>query len=273
MGEVVSIEGGDILEKAREARKELDAKSAVDRLEVRGFKSLKTAIEEGEPQPPQVIVPRLAWRGRTTLLAAREKAGKSTLLGAAAAAVTQGTEWLGEETYCGPVLWVGVEEHQDDLVRRFKAWDADPEKILFSTYLEGAEKMSLVTEAASLIRPVLVVLDTLPTWCSGLVKNQNDAAMMAPVMALWQNLAQLFDTAVVLLHHGSKGTGDYRGSTAIGAGVDAVLEMTEDHAIPEIRHIRGKGRVAIKNYSIRLMGNDPFLFYEMYEPYKVEVGE
>jgi hypothetical protein len=39
-------------------------------------------------RPPPPIVPRLAWSGRSTLLAAREKSGKSTLTGYIAAQVT-----------------------------------------------------------------------------------------------------------------------------------------------------------------------------------------
>src|SRR2546426_5012104 len=47
-------------------------------------------------KPPAAIVPRLAFRGRVTLLVGREKlGGKSTLLTAGAAAVTRATDFLG----------------------------------------------------------------------------------------------------------------------------------------------------------------------------------
>ncbi len=62
-------------------------------------------------EPPTVVVPRLAWRGRVTMLAAREKDGKSTLATAAAAAASGGARWLGDPTLRGSVLWVGLEEH------------------------------------------------------------------------------------------------------------------------------------------------------------------
>src|SRR6185437_3394504 len=43
---------------------------------------------------PPVVMPRLAWRGRVSLLAAREKSGKTTLVGAGAAAHSAGQVFL-----------------------------------------------------------------------------------------------------------------------------------------------------------------------------------
>src|SRR3989442_1659644 len=58
-------------------------------------------------KPPEAVVPRLAYRGRVALIAGREKlSGKSTLLTAGAAAVTRGTDFLGERCAAGQVLWV-----------------------------------------------------------------------------------------------------------------------------------------------------------------------
>ncbi|MDB4893177.1 MAG: hypothetical protein JWL61_5032, partial [Gemmatimonadetes bacterium] len=69
-------------------------------------------------RPPPPIVPRLAWAGRSTLLAAREKAGKSTLTGFLTAAVTNGTDFLGEFCAKGDVLVIGLEEFIGDTARR-----------------------------------------------------------------------------------------------------------------------------------------------------------
>jgi hypothetical protein len=46
-------------------------------------------------KPPPAIIPNVAFAGRLTLFAAREKAGKSTFIGAAAAAVSRGAPFLG----------------------------------------------------------------------------------------------------------------------------------------------------------------------------------
>ena len=66
-------------------------------------------------QPPRAVVERFAWSGRVTLLAAREKAGKSTLISALASAASTGRRFLGDETIQGRVLIIGLEEHLNDL--------------------------------------------------------------------------------------------------------------------------------------------------------------
>lgn len=63
--------------------------------------------EDTSPQGPPVVARLLAHAGRVTLLQAREKAGKSTLVGAAVTAVTRGRPFLGMPTLAGDVLWVG----------------------------------------------------------------------------------------------------------------------------------------------------------------------
>jgi hypothetical protein len=59
-------------------------------------------------RPPEPVVPRIAWAGRVTLLAAREKLGKTTLAAAAAAAVSTGSPWLNERVTPGDVLWTRI---------------------------------------------------------------------------------------------------------------------------------------------------------------------
>ena len=53
---------------------------------VRDFDCLEGA------SPPEAVIPHLAWRGRVTLLASREKVGKSTLLSALVARITRNEE-------------------------------------------------------------------------------------------------------------------------------------------------------------------------------------
>ena len=60
----------------------------------RGWHRLSNVDATAEAGPP-VVARGVAWQGRVTLLHAREKAGKSTLVGAVVAAVTQGVSFLG----------------------------------------------------------------------------------------------------------------------------------------------------------------------------------
>ena len=85
---------------------------------------LLSDVDSLEGDGPPVVVRSLAWRGRVTLLHAREKAGKSTLMGAAAAAVTRAAAFLEAPTCAGPVVWFG-EEHPSDAKTRMEHWGAD----------------------------------------------------------------------------------------------------------------------------------------------------
>src|SRR5215218_2310626 len=75
-------------------------------------------------EPPPVVLPRLAWAGRVTLLASPEKTGKSTLVGQAVAAKAQGKDFLGEPTERGSTLWLALDEPLNDVVRRFVRYGA-----------------------------------------------------------------------------------------------------------------------------------------------------
>ena len=67
-----------------------------------------SVLATGPGGPPTVARP-IAHQSRVTLLHAREKTGKSTLLRAAVAAVTRGLPFLEQPTISGLVLWVGEE--------------------------------------------------------------------------------------------------------------------------------------------------------------------
>src|SRR5439155_14612830 len=75
------------------------------------LRTLAQLLEDPDAlKPPEATVPRLGYRGRTTLLFAREKAGKSTLMTAGAAALTGGVDFLGERCSPRSVLWVSADQ-------------------------------------------------------------------------------------------------------------------------------------------------------------------
>ena len=201
-------------------------------------------------EPPQAVVPKIAWRGRTTLLAAREKAGKSTLVTEAAAAVTTGGTFLGEPCLAGPVLWVLVEEAEADLVQRASKV-CDPER--FHVLIRPADPMADLAHEIAVIVPLLVVIDTLPTFARAMVREPSSSAEWIKVLAPINDLARDYHVAIILNHHASRATGEYRDSTAIGASVDVILEMdsgTVDD--PTLRRIAAKGRFPVDSFAVRL---------------------
>lgn len=203
--------------------------------------------------PPSAVAPRLAWAGRVSLLAAKEKDGKSTLASAAAATVTRGGLFLGEPAALGSVLWVGVEEHPSDLVQRATTFGTDPDKLFVLGPTE--DPMGTLKAAVADVQPALVVLDTLMTWAVEYVDDPHSAAAWSPVMSSITAIARESGAAFILNHHARKSDGKYRDSTAIGAGVDVILEMAAQTEDPAVRVVTARGRWAMKGFSVRYRGD------------------
>lgn len=199
--------------------------------------------------PPDPVIPRVAWGGRLTLLAGREKDGKSTFATAAAAAVSQGEIFLGERCPMGVVLWVMVEEHPNDLAQRAVRHRTRDDGLFVLEF--PADPLTDLEAAVRSIRPVLVVVDTLYTFVCNQVRDPNSPAEWAIVLSRLTRLARESSAAFLLLHHARKSDGHYRDSTAIGAGVDVILEMDrgEDE---NTRRFKAQGRWGIANFAVRL---------------------
>jgi hypothetical protein len=213
-------------------------------------------------EPPETVAPRLAWRGRVTLLAAREKDGKSTLAGASAAAVTRGATFLDGVALHGVVVIAGLEEHPGEIARRLVSFDANPSMVHIATYTE-VNPVSELEMAVARIRPVLVIVDTLSAIAEGKLED-GSAKAWQPLMAALTKLARVFDCAVIIVHHARKSDGAYRDSTAIGAAVDCIIEMRSDERDPNARHLKARGRFPVPDCTIRYNGTG----YEM-----AEIGE
>jgi putative DNA primase/helicase len=212
-------------------------------------------------RPPPVIVPRLAWAGRSTLFAARDKAGKSTLGGYVTSAVSKGGMFLNEPCQRGPVLVIGLEEFVGDTARRLVEFDADAKHVHLVTRFAGAEELHAEELAAHVaaVDPVLVLIDSLSAYSRGLAEDDNNASQMTKVMQPLTDLAHQSGAALVIIHHTTKATGKSRGSTAITAGVDMVCEfdIPKEETDPTLRRMRSVGRFPVPRvYEIRFDGND-----------------
>ena len=209
-------------------------------------------------RPPPPVVPRLAWAGRSTLLAAREKSGKSTLIGYIAALVTRGASFLGERCECGDVLLVGLEEFIGDAARRLRHFRADPEKISIMDSFKGdpAVRPLEIREQIERLKPILTIVDSLVAYAHGRGIDENDAAMATIVQPL-TDIAHDTNTAMIVVHHANKTSGKSRGSTAITGATDIVCEFfqPDEDADPTRRRVRSVGRVPlIRLYDLKYDG-------------------
>lgn len=221
---------------------------------------LELLEEPGLLQPPRPVVPKLAWEGRVTLLAAREKAGKSTLASAAVAALSAGDWLFGTRLTPGKVLLLSLEEHVGDVVRRLRRFAAQPGCVFILEHL--VRPLEDLEAAVAELRPALVVIDTLPAFVEMLAPESGSSSMWTPIMSAIARTAHESGAAIILLHHADKMHGKYRDSTAIGAGVDVILEM-KPGTDPSIRRVASRGRFRVDEFAWRLVEDGPSSHVEL----------
>ncbi|HVL13288.1 MAG TPA: AAA family ATPase, partial [Gemmata sp.] len=170
-------------------------------------------------------------RHHVTLFSALMKSGKSTLVGHLIRALQDGSPFAGWQTQKCRTLVV-TEESQAIWRSRRDALGLDDSlavmcrpMVVKPTFLDWADFLAHVVRCAAR-RFDLVVIDTLSAFAPW--ENENSAA---DVQATLTPLNQLTDAglAVLAIHHigkidGSEGRAA-RGSTALAAGVDILLEL------------------------------------------------
>ena len=182
--------------------------------------------------PPQVdwLVEQMLARGALTLLAGREGRGKSLLAMAFAVGLSTGENVAGLDTRPGKVLYLDAENGEWEIHRRVRALglEAGAESRFSIHETLGLDLNVHLSELRKLLedeRPDLLVLDSLRSLAPSVKENDSDS--VGPFIDRLRNLIRQYECATLLLHHSSRGTGEYRGSTAIGAGVEVVY-MLED---------------------------------------------
>lgn len=199
---------------------------------------------------PEMVIPLLAAVGRLTMLAAREKLGKSTLAAFLAAVVSCGRDLWGHTVTKGAVLWVGLEEEPGDAVRRFVAMGADPDHVFIIPRLPSEHAMEQLQAEIVAHSPRLVVVDSLAAFFRD-IEDENGAAAWTKHLMPLVEIARTTRAAIVVLHHANRAQGSYRGSSAIGAAMDMILEMTESSTDATARTIKPRGRWAVPAITLR----------------------
>jgi hypothetical protein len=208
---------------------------------------------------PEAVVPRLAWKSRSTLFASREKRGKSTLLGYAAAQASHGRSILGRPCSPQTVLVIGLEEFIGDLARRLQKFDAHPERVhvVASLVSSAAARLGEIREHVIETGATLVIVDTLMAYVSGGVSDTSSAAQMEPYVQGLTRLARDTEAGVVIVGHGKKSDGEYRDSSSIGAAVDVIASMKDEAGDDDtLRTVTVRGRVPTADFQFRFDGNE-----------------
>lgn len=194
---------------------------------------LHFAREALEPQPPvDWIIDRLFAAGSVAALVGEGGSKKTWAALDAAVAVAAGARWLDFDTQRGMVLIVDEESGRHRLNRRL----AD---VLHGHGVAGDPAIAYVSLAGfnlwqspddalalhDLVRSVsarLVVVDALADVLLG--GDENSATDTQKVFHALRVVAEAEQCAVVVIHHSNK-AGAYRGSTAIKAAVDLLVNV------------------------------------------------
>ena len=189
------------------------------------------------PPVPWVVEPILA-RGCVTLLAGREGRGKSMLALALAAAIGRATLLLDVAGMPvglgGHVLYIDAENGEREAHRRVHGLSVKAGTL---TYVEanGFDLKHHLDELERLVRthePKVLVLDCLRSLAPGM--DENDSMQVEAVLRPVVRLTQQLQIATLLLHHASRASGEYRGSTAIGAAVELGFTLSRHEEDPMI---------------------------------------
>lgn len=172
--------------------------------------------------PLEPIIDHIAFVGRATLLAGREKSGKSTLLSQAVAAVSVGGTFLGRRQRRARVLWYCIDEGIADCVVRFRDLGGDLEQIVISDEVPTVADMRSEATACG---ANLIVVDTLSELWRGRIRSENDADEVSAFLDPYIRSMRDLGIAIVFFHHTPKNGRGYRGSGAIGAKVDHLITI------------------------------------------------
>lgn len=150
-----------------------------------------------------------------------------------AVAVANGVEWLGFITKKAPVLIIDEESGEKRLSRRLnevmRGMNCGASEQLFYISLAGfkldkKEDVRIIESEINKIGAKLVIFDALADIMDG---DENSKKDVQPVMNNLRKIADNTDSSVILIHHANK-SGGYRGSTAIKASSDLMVQVTSD---------------------------------------------
>ncbi len=187
--------------------------------------------------------------------------GKTSLALDLAFSVARGTPWLNKyEALPGTAVYIGLESSQEDIARRVHAYRCHyPETGNAPLYLL-TKSVDLSTSSASgwheLLPAVkalqtpenpirLVIVDTLARALSG--ADENSAKDMGAFLKACDKLRELTGACVLIVHHTGKDTErGGRGSSALHAGIDTELRVSDNKCITAAKQrAMAKGGMAI----------------------------
>ena len=183
--------------------------------------------------PVSYVIDRMLPTGGMSILSADPKAGKSTLARNMIYRVSRGESVLGRQTAKTSVLYLSLEEKEDELQKHFRLLGATTEPIylyvgpipLERTLVVLAEEIKKHSAGFAVIDPLFDMLALTDT---------NDYALTNRALKAVLTIARQLNCHIMALHHtakaGEQGTARAMlGSTALRGATDANLMLGVDH--------------------------------------------
>lgn len=190
------------------------------------------------------LVENLLPAGGTSIMAAKPKVGKTTLLRQLSLCVARGEMFLNRGCSKGPVIYFSVEEKIDEIKSHFRDMGADGKEEIY-IFAERAPKDTIqqLKPLIIKIKPSLIILDTLFKVIR--MKDENSYAAISDALEPVQELARESGAHIMCVHHAGKadreGGDGILGSTAILGAFDTAIIMTRNDKKRTIKTIQRYG--------------------------------
>ena len=165
-----------------------------------------------------------------SILAAKPKAGKSTVARCLIASVAVGEPFLGRDVTAGKVVYLALEERRDLVAAHFDTMKVPGHNVLVAFSLPGYDVMNAIEAMVREIKPVLVVIDPLQKAMR--MSDTNDYAEVSKALYPLGDMARRLGPHIMLVHHLGKRTSTHGdailGSTALFGAVDTACLLDLD---------------------------------------------
>jgi predicted ATP-dependent serine protease len=177
-------------------------------------------------KPVPWVCDGVAARGCLTILAGRPGEVKSWLALGLAQGVAENRTVAGIPCAFGSALYLDAEYGEAEMARRTRLLGARSGLDFYfpDGPFDFEENVVYLATVVGMQNPSLVVVDGFRSTWDG---DENDSRAVTQALTRLVEIAKDYDVAIVLLHHMSK-TGGYRGTGAIAAVPQVVIEIEAD---------------------------------------------
>ena len=214
------------------------------------------------------VIPGLLPAPYTVLVAGREGSGKSATVMGLMKHIVDGIPFQlkGQKVPVvqGPVIYFNSDMSAQDFDEEFDQHDVRNTAQFYEQPDFNIYRQAQFIRAMKTIQPVMICIDSLSSCSGSKAADENKAEFAQPLYWLNANNGRLWPPCVIMvLHHASKGSGGFRGSTAIGAAVAEVWTVDKPNADNKLKADQrlvtvGKSRIGRSGERLLQVQNEDF---------------